>query len=165
MKSPETITSRARSAALEIFNSMGQSELERVLDLGLPSTVFAKLASQSKPLASSKRKPYLICTYSAPNGLSGRKPVVFVNGELSEEEKIAAITETLFELGRNLTLWDIADLEAWIDDELQLTLFEVNPRFLNAYSNDSSMLKIKSDGSLTALGSFGSLKRLVLTDD
>ena len=165
MKSTETtVASRARSVALEIFSSANEAELERVLDLGLPSAIFSQLGALAKPMSS--RRPPLICSYSAPvaNGLSGRKLLVFLDSELPEEEKVSAIAEGLFELGRSLSLWDRADLDAWIDDELRFTLIEVNSSFIEAYGDDRSMIKIGSARGTVALCSFTALKRLVLTD-
>jgi len=145
---------------------MRQGELERILDLGLPSEVFSQLAARARPLTSSKRKPPLICSYLVPavNGLSGKSPLIFLNGDLSEPQKVSTMAEMLFELGRSMALWDIADLNAWIEDELQFRLFEVNSRFLEAYMDERSMLKIESNSSVAALGSFVALNRLVLTD-
>lgn len=161
----ETIVSRARSTALEVFSSTSEAELDRVLDLGLPSSVFSELGALAKPLSSTVH-PLRSCSYSLrSNGLSGRTPRIFLSDELSESEKISTLAEGLFELGRFLSLWDRADLDAWIDDELSFTLIEVNSSFIEAYKGEGSMLAIGPTGAPTALCSLSALKRLVLTDD
>lgn len=168
MKSNETIAAQGRAVAFEVLNSISELDFERVMDLGLPGSVFATLALRTKPLPTSS-KPF-VCDHSPPvRGLSGLRPQIFLNSELSETEAIAAVGSGIFEMARAIYLGsvpgaDAGDLDAWLSAELPLGLRAVGPSFIEAYGDDRSMLRIDSAEAPAALCSFTALRRLVLQD-
>lgn len=171
MKSTETIASRARAIALEIFDNLQGDELERVMDLGLPGSVFLQLAVDSDAtLQEEKPRQFFSCgPKHRPSELSGLKPRIFLPSDLSIESAVALTTAGIFELARQLYLGrvggaDSSDLDVWISQKLSIELREVSEEFLVAYGNDRSMLGVTIANSGAALCSFTALRRLVLTD-
>ncbi len=171
MKSTETIASRARAIALELFDSLQGEELERVMDLGLPGSVFLQLAVESTAsLPEEKPRQFFSCgPRVAPSELSGLKPRIFLPSGLSSETAVALTTAGIFELARQLFLAhvsgaDRSDLDVWISQNFSIELREVSEEFLSAYGGDRSMLGVTIANAGAALCSFTALRRLVLTD-
>lgn len=169
MKTTETTAARGSAIALEVLNSASGNELDRIMDLGLPATVFTALAA-SLPPVTLRLTPFFDCDLRvAPLGLSGLKPRIFLSNELSELEASSTVAIGLFEMARSIYLGELAgsdrsDLDVWVSSGLDAIVRRVSPRFISDYEDDRSMLRIEAQGSVAALGSFTALKRLVLQD-
>ena len=169
MKSVKTTAARGSAIALEVLSSMREDELDRIMDLGLPSSVFSALEELSPP-TTPRLAPRFNCDLSVASlGISGLRPRIFLSSELSDAESATAVAVALFEMSRSIYLGELkgadrSDLDVWIGSGLEAELRLVSPAFIAAYGDDRSMLKIESNGSAAALGSFGALKKLVLTD-
>lgn len=170
MKSVETTAAQGRAIALQVLRSADPDELRAILESGLPGGVFSALARKTAAPTTLKRRSF-ICGYSSGStaGLSGLKPQIFLNDELPEVDAVSTVAVGLFEMARAIYLGavagsDPADLDVWITAGLPAEIKGVNPRFIAAYEDDRSMLKIDSSGASAALCSFAALRRLVLQD-
>lgn len=169
MKSTKSIINAGRQITLELLRSSTQNELQRIMDLGLHYSTFARLASQ-KTIEKDRYLTIFNCRQKiATSGLSGFKPRIFMNSNLSSSEAVTIISASLFEMARSIYNNEVpgadrSDLEVWINNELQIDISEVSPLFISSYNNDSSMIKVSNNDGNVALCSFTSLRRLVLTD-
>ena len=168
MKYSESVIAQGRSIALAILDSTSQSELDRILELGLPESAFLRAITQS-PLVPVRNIFLPYCKLQQEVGLSGLSPRVYLSSELSDVEAAASVSYGLFEMARAICLGkvsgaDYGDLDVWLNAGLPATVKVVPPRFLEAYGNDKTMFRIELGGRDTALCSFTSLKRLVLLD-
>lgn len=97
------------------------------------------------------------------------RPKLFLNRELPELELSTAVAQGLFEMARSIYLGlvngaDPSDLDVWLSAGLPAAVQLVPPRFIEAYGNDRTMLRIDTADVPAALGSFTALRRLVLLD-
>lgn len=169
MKSNESAIARGRSVAIEILSSSSPEELERILDLGLSESSFRSGVERSA--AIPVRAHYLPrCEQPVTQaGLSGLKPKLFLSTALSELEISTAVAQGLFEMARSIYLGlvngaDPGDLDVWLSAGLPAAVQLVPPRFIEAYGNDRTMLRIDTADAPAVLCSFTALRRLVLLD-
>lgn len=169
MKSNESTIARGRSVAIEIFSSTATEELERILDLGLSEGSFRVSVERSATVPVRGRFLPRCEQAAVQPGLSGLKPKIFLSNELSEVEVSTAIAQSLFEMARSIYLGlvsgaDQSDLDVWLSAGLPAAVQLVPPRFIEAYGDDRTMLRIDTADVPAALGSFTALRRLVLLD-
>lgn len=167
MKSNESAIARGRAVALEILGSTYPEELERILDLGLSESSFRRSVELSAVPVRNSFLPR--CEAPAAAGLSGLRPKLFLSDELSETEVAITVASGLFEMARSIYLGivngaDPGDLDVWLSAGLPATVETVPPRFIEAYGNDRTMLRIDTADAPAALCSFTALRRLVLLD-
>lgn len=97
------------------------------------------------------------------------RPKLFLSSALSEIEAATAVAQGLFEMARSIYLGlvdgaDPSDLDVWLSAGLPAAVQTVPPRFIEAYGNDRTMLRIDTADAPAALCSFTALRRLVLLD-
>lgn len=169
MYSHESTIARGRAVALEILSATAPDELQRILDLGLSEASFRRSLGRSTAVpVRSSFLPRCEQSSAAP-GLSGLRPKLFLNRELPELELSTAVAQGLFEMARSIYLGlvngaDPSDLDVWLSAGLPAAVQLVPPRFIEAYGNDRTMLRIDTADAPAALCSFTALRRLVLLD-